>query len=674
MSVREYIGSRYVPIFGRKDESSIEWDNTKPYEPLTIVLYEGNSYTSRQYVPADIDITNQIYWAQTGNYNAQVESYRNEVLAYDGRIDALEGDMNTLTGEGGTIDTIEGEISGLSNDLNDFANFVIESGYMFVDSPVNYGTATLVTCDNGVRILIDCGMDGSASSLRTFLQSKLGANKLDVFIISHFHYDHAGGDDQNLDTNHISGMDVALEFCDENTQIFIQMAPTVAISASEVSMYNLYHDYLVERCTALGFNQPAVPVNGSTLAVRDTLVNLTIYNTNPAYQSAYTGKSDNGYSNSIVSLNNFSLMCEIEYFGTVYANYADAETPAQRLNCDDLHAATLALIPHHARNYMGYKKLWDKVETDTWHYTKAGTSDDDINGALLSSYLYRYTTQVRPFKVWTNRGVQFTATLRKGQILFINGYDQNMRDLKNNGLPHNANSYLPPATVSTDNPFSWWSNLTLDDLVTVSSEFDFSCQTRINGDVAYEKCPAYYELIKMGNFSVENSLTDSNVIYIELGTYPMRCSFISNYQPLNTWEVWHGVDASDGNTNYPNTNWRFIDTPLSIASSVSGLNWSVNGTKNDSVLNRLMRMPFCIVGVHDSTTDATIYIPLFKCVYANSEWQWRGCAPMGENGFICVYIHGGTGTKTLGNCHYVDTVNNTKRNCTVVSALNPYSL
>lgn len=75
----QYIGSRYVPILGRKGEDSIEWDNTGTYEPLTIVLYQGNSYTSRQFVPVGIEITNQEYWANTGNYNAQIEQYRQEV-------------------------------------------------------------------------------------------------------------------------------------------------------------------------------------------------------------------------------------------------------------------------------------------------------------------------------------------------------------------------------------------------------------------------------------------------------------------------------------------------------------------------------------------------------------------------------------------------------------------
>lgn len=93
---RQYIGARYVPMFGRKGESSIDWDNSAPYEPLTIVNYQGNSYTSKTYVPAGVDILNQSYWANTGNYNAQIEQYRSEVLLFDSRIDALENYNNNF--------------------------------------------------------------------------------------------------------------------------------------------------------------------------------------------------------------------------------------------------------------------------------------------------------------------------------------------------------------------------------------------------------------------------------------------------------------------------------------------------------------------------------------------------------------------------------------------------
>lgn len=82
--VRQYVGARYVPVFADPPE----WSDTIGYEPLTVVLHEGNSYTSRQSVPVGIGIDNTAYWAETGNYNAQVEAYRQEVLAFDGRITA----------------------------------------------------------------------------------------------------------------------------------------------------------------------------------------------------------------------------------------------------------------------------------------------------------------------------------------------------------------------------------------------------------------------------------------------------------------------------------------------------------------------------------------------------------------------------------------------------------
>lgn len=84
----QYIGARYVPLFA----DPLQWSAATAYEPLTIVTNQGNSYTSRQYVPTGIDIANTDYWALTGNYNAQVEQYRQEVLGFNERITALENE------------------------------------------------------------------------------------------------------------------------------------------------------------------------------------------------------------------------------------------------------------------------------------------------------------------------------------------------------------------------------------------------------------------------------------------------------------------------------------------------------------------------------------------------------------------------------------------------------
>jgi lysophospholipase L1-like esterase len=97
--VREYIGARYVPVFA----DPAEWDNTRGYEPLTIVLHQGNSFTSTQYVPTGVDINDTKYWLETGNWNAQIEAYREEVKRYDGRItqnaDGIEANTQAIADE-----------------------------------------------------------------------------------------------------------------------------------------------------------------------------------------------------------------------------------------------------------------------------------------------------------------------------------------------------------------------------------------------------------------------------------------------------------------------------------------------------------------------------------------------------------------------------------------------
>lgn len=92
MAVTQYIGSRYVPLFA----DPIEWSSNNTYEPLTIVLHEGNSFTSKQAVPKGIQIANEDYWAETGNYNAQVESYRRETQRVSDSLATIEGQIEDI--------------------------------------------------------------------------------------------------------------------------------------------------------------------------------------------------------------------------------------------------------------------------------------------------------------------------------------------------------------------------------------------------------------------------------------------------------------------------------------------------------------------------------------------------------------------------------------------------
>lgn len=86
-----YVGARYVPkITG-------EWDNTKNYEPLSIVINQGNSYTSAQYVPVGIPLqTNGPYWFLTGNFNGQIASIEQEIETLNNIVDSLTDDINNI--------------------------------------------------------------------------------------------------------------------------------------------------------------------------------------------------------------------------------------------------------------------------------------------------------------------------------------------------------------------------------------------------------------------------------------------------------------------------------------------------------------------------------------------------------------------------------------------------
>ena len=96
MAVTQYIGARYVPKFYENSDGTEEWRAGVEYEPLTIVTYNGNSYTSKKPVPSTVGnpSANPAYWASTGNYNQQVEEYRQEVEEYKAEVDGIETRVN----------------------------------------------------------------------------------------------------------------------------------------------------------------------------------------------------------------------------------------------------------------------------------------------------------------------------------------------------------------------------------------------------------------------------------------------------------------------------------------------------------------------------------------------------------------------------------------------------
>lgn len=83
---KQYIGARYVPIFVG------EWNRNISYEPLSIVSYNGDSYTSKTYVPVDAAISDTRYWVLSGKWNATLEQIREDVNRLTNRCIVTVGD------------------------------------------------------------------------------------------------------------------------------------------------------------------------------------------------------------------------------------------------------------------------------------------------------------------------------------------------------------------------------------------------------------------------------------------------------------------------------------------------------------------------------------------------------------------------------------------------------
>ena len=82
MAQLQYIGARYVPKFyDNPDTGDMTWKSGVPYEPLTVVTFGGNSYTSKIPVAGTVGdpASNPAYWAKTGDYNAAIEGLQEEI-------------------------------------------------------------------------------------------------------------------------------------------------------------------------------------------------------------------------------------------------------------------------------------------------------------------------------------------------------------------------------------------------------------------------------------------------------------------------------------------------------------------------------------------------------------------------------------------------------------------
>lgn len=137
-----YVGNRYVP------ELMGLWDKSKEYEGLSIVQWEGNSFTSKKRVPIGIELSNEVYWVSTGNYNAQIENYRREIVNLKKDTNDLFNQLtvnvksNGVVGDGIKDDTVD--IQKIFSSGNKKIYF--PEGTYKVTQPIRVEKNTLIEC------------------------------------------------------------------------------------------------------------------------------------------------------------------------------------------------------------------------------------------------------------------------------------------------------------------------------------------------------------------------------------------------------------------------------------------------------------------------------------------------------------------------------------------------
>lgn len=112
-----YIGARYVPIFA----DPVYWSNNRAFEPLTIVVKDGDCYTSKCYVPEGAPLpvrpeNQNTYWVRTSDYNYQFEELRQAVVDLSKQVEKFAQDNKDFTAQMQAWNTTMQEWSGKIED------------------------------------------------------------------------------------------------------------------------------------------------------------------------------------------------------------------------------------------------------------------------------------------------------------------------------------------------------------------------------------------------------------------------------------------------------------------------------------------------------------------------------------------------------------------------------
>lgn len=127
MATRQYIGARYVPKFFEDGQGGNSWLPNVAYEPLTVVTYLNNSYTSKIPVPSSNVAPNldTEHWVLTGAYNAQIDAYRQEVAELSETVDGIG---ETVSGLSDSVDGLGTRVTANEEAIDELEQRIVGSG------------------------------------------------------------------------------------------------------------------------------------------------------------------------------------------------------------------------------------------------------------------------------------------------------------------------------------------------------------------------------------------------------------------------------------------------------------------------------------------------------------------------------------------------------------------
>lgn len=568
MTVREYIGARYVPLFMG------EWDNTSTYEPLSIVQYQGNSYTSRQYVPTGIEITNTAYWAETGNYNAQVEQYRTEVLEYSGQIQGISDNVaeHSRQIQGISDDVAELKDSELEQSeqiqgiLNDVAELKDSEMAIYTLSS-KYGLTLVQVADK--NIVFECGSSEYPQDIITFFATHQ-VTHIDVLVITHYHFDH------------YSGFATVANYCDNTTDIYVQME--VPNTNDDYSSYVNGKNFVDGIITSNGLKNSIVPINNVSIEYDNVFI--TFYNTDVAYSAIY--EADDCIANTTAnlnintpdgeaaevyatnSINNYSLVTRIEFAGNTYINCGDIEGEAQRVLANLMQPANVMSNPHHLVNRMGYLQFFNNINPDaiiathnTQGLNEQGT--DVAAGSFFYYYIFRYLLYSQnDTKFLVNLGGNVDIILKEGEIKREVGgkkYSYYSFDTTELTVP----AILPP-NYYDKNPYILFV-MSIDDFWNIKVAAQFYPKFTFKGGVS-----SSWSIIRKMQFMIDlknvlaisTNYSAGQTLFIDFIDLP-KIKFHSTTWNYNIIELMPNFNMSDFNNGVINyKRYSFGDTPIAI--------------------------------------------------------------------------------------------------------------